>query len=136
MTYRPSSPDIHIWAGHLLFCIGAYQDAAKAYSNINNIQKNPKILLERAKCYIAYKDVSSAMQDLKSILEVQQDPKTKFDHSVIEALRLCSDGAEFFPEALEILKVAKQDSPQFGKIFHQSDYKFYKGVLYFYLGNY
>ncbi len=46
MTYRPSSPDIHIWAGHLLFCIGAYQDAAKAYSNINNIQKNPKVLLE------------------------------------------------------------------------------------------
>ena len=55
---------------------------------------------------------------------------------MIEALRLCSDGAEFFPEALEILKVSKQQSPQYGKIFHQSDYKFYKGVLYFYLGNY
>jgi tetratricopeptide (TPR) repeat protein len=93
MTYRPSSPDIHIWAGHLLFCIGAYQDAAKAYSNINNIQKNPKVLLERAKCYIAYKDVSSAVQDLKYILDIQPDPRIKFDYSTIEALRLCSDGA-------------------------------------------
>jgi hypothetical protein len=44
MTYRPSSPDIHIWAGHLLFTINAYEDAAKAYSNINNIQKNAVVL--------------------------------------------------------------------------------------------
>jgi tetratricopeptide (TPR) repeat protein len=89
MTYRPSSPEIHIWAGHLLFYIGAYQDAAKAYSNINNIQKNPKVLLERAKCYLAYKDVSSAVQDLKMILDNQQDVRTKFDYIMIEALRLC-----------------------------------------------
>lgn len=138
MTYRPSSPDIHIWAGHLLFCIGAYQDAAKAYSNINNIQKNPKILIERAKCYIAYKDVSSAMQDLKLILEVQPhpDPKTKFDYEIIEAIRLCSDGQEYFEKAMDIFKSAKQHSRQYGRIFHHSDYKFYRGVLYFYLNNF
>lgn len=40
MSYRPSLPDIHIWAGHLLFFIGATEDAAKAYSNINNINQN------------------------------------------------------------------------------------------------
>ena len=40
MSFRPSSPEIHIWAGHLLFFIGAYEDAAKAYSNINNVNKN------------------------------------------------------------------------------------------------
>ena len=40
MTYRPSSPEIHIWAGHMLFSIGASEDAAKAYSNINSINKN------------------------------------------------------------------------------------------------
>ncbi len=94
MTFRPSSPDIHIWAGHLLFCIGAYQDAAKAYSNINNIQKNPKVLLERAKCYISIKDVSSASLDLQSILDVQSDSKIKFDYTMIKALTLCSDGLE------------------------------------------
>ena len=40
MTHKPSCSDIHIWAGHLLFHIGAYDDACKAYSNINNIAKN------------------------------------------------------------------------------------------------
>lgn len=40
MSYKPSSPDIHIWAGHLLFYIGACDDACKAYSNVNNISKN------------------------------------------------------------------------------------------------
>ena len=40
MTHKPSSPDIHIWAGHLLFYIRAYEDANKAYSNINNVNKN------------------------------------------------------------------------------------------------
>jgi hypothetical protein len=40
MSFRPSSPEIHVWAGHLLFFIGAFEDAAKAYSNINNINKN------------------------------------------------------------------------------------------------
>ena len=40
MTYRPSSPEIHIWAGHLLFYIRAYEDANKAYSNVNNINRN------------------------------------------------------------------------------------------------
>ena len=41
MSFRPSSPEIHIWAGHLLFYIGATEDATKAYSNISNISKNP-----------------------------------------------------------------------------------------------
>jgi hypothetical protein len=40
MNCKPSSPDIHIWAGHLLFYIRAYEDANKAYSNINNVNKN------------------------------------------------------------------------------------------------
>ena len=40
MTYRPTSPEIHIWAGHLLFFIRAYEDANKAYSNVNNINRN------------------------------------------------------------------------------------------------
>jgi hypothetical protein len=80
--------------------------------------------------------VSSAVQDLKYILDIQPDPRIKFDYNSIEALQLCSDGPEFFPQALDILKDAKKQSPQYGKIFRQSDYKFYKAVLYFYIGNY
>ena len=68
MSYRPSSPDIHIWAGHLLFKIGACDDAAKAYSNINNINKNFEVLFYRTKCYLACKDVISAISNLKMML--------------------------------------------------------------------
>lgn len=40
VSCRMVSPDIHKWAAHFLFSIGAYDDAAKAYSNVNNISKN------------------------------------------------------------------------------------------------
>lgn len=68
MSYRPSSPDIHIWAGHLLFFIGATEDAAKAYSNINNINQNFEVLFYRAKCYMSSKDVISTITNLKLML--------------------------------------------------------------------
>lgn len=91
MSFRPSSPEIHIWAGHLLFYIGAYEDAAKAYSNINNINKNFEVLLYRTKCYLTCKDVLNALANLKLMLEVKNDPKTMFDYQVLECLRECSD---------------------------------------------
>ena len=68
MSFRPSSPEIHIWAGHLLFYIGAYEDAAKAYSNISNISKNFEVLFYRTKCYLTCKDVLNALSNLKQML--------------------------------------------------------------------
>lgn len=68
MTYRPTSPDIHIWAGHLLFYIRAYEDANKAYSNINNVNKNFEVLLYKAKCFLIGKDVLNVSPTLKSML--------------------------------------------------------------------
>ena len=80
MTYRPSSPDIHIWAGHLLFYIKAYEDANKAYSNINNVNKNCEVLLYKVKCSLIVKDVLNALANLKLMLEIKKDPKTIFDY--------------------------------------------------------
>jgi hypothetical protein len=80
MTYRPSSPDIHIWAGHLLFYIKAYEDANKAYSNINNVNKNFEVLLYKVKCSLIVKDVLNALANLKLMLEIKKDPKTIFDY--------------------------------------------------------
>ena len=68
MSYRSTSPDIHIWAGHALFNAGSYEDAAKTYSNISNIKKNSKVLQYRAACYLAMKNLESALEDMKSIL--------------------------------------------------------------------
>ena len=80
MTYRPSSPYIHIWAGHLLFYIKAYEDANKAYSNINNVNKNFEVLLYKVKCSLIVKDVLNALANLKLMLEIKKDPKTIFDY--------------------------------------------------------
>ena len=71
MSFRPSSPDIHIWAGHLLSYIGATEDAAKAYSNINNINQNFEVLFYRAKCFMNSKDVISTISNLKQMLQVK-----------------------------------------------------------------
>jgi hypothetical protein len=83
MSHRPSSPDIHIWAGHLLFAIGATEDAAKAYSNINNINNNFEVLFYRAKCYLNSKDVISTISNLKQMLDVQYDSRTFFDYQML-----------------------------------------------------
>lgn len=72
MSYRHSSPEVHVWAGHLLFYIGAYEDAAKAYSNINNINKNFDVLFCRVKCYLTCKDVLNTIGNLKLMLEVKR----------------------------------------------------------------
>ncbi len=79
MSYKPSSPDIHIWAGHLLFYIGACEDACKAYSNVNNISKNPEVLGYRAMCNLSSKDVISTVTNLKLILEIKYSNEVYFD---------------------------------------------------------
>ena len=91
MSFRPSSPDIHVWAGHLLFFIGATEDAAKAYSNINNIHQNFEVLFYRAKCYMNSKDVISTISNLKMMLEVKYENQTFFDYQMLESLRECSE---------------------------------------------
>lgn len=59
-----------MWAGNLLFNIGAYSDAIKTYSNANGISRNPDILLLRAKCYIVQKDLNFALDDLDRIIDL------------------------------------------------------------------
>ncbi len=70
VNIKPSDPDIHLWAGNLLFNIGAYEDAIKAYSHVNNISKNCDILLLRAKCYMVFKELNSALEDMEKIIEL------------------------------------------------------------------
>ena len=59
----------------MLFHIGAYDDAIKAYSNISITTKNVnQILYLRAKCYIILKELNNAIIDLEKIFELTQDP--------------------------------------------------------------
>jgi len=59
----------------MLFHIGAYDDAVKAYSNIPITSKNAReILYLRAKCYIILKELNNALGDLEKINELAPDP--------------------------------------------------------------
>jgi hypothetical protein len=134
MSFRPSSPEIHVWAGHLLFYIGAYEDAAKAYSNINNVNKNFEVLLYKAKCYLTCKDVLNTLVNLKCMLDIKADDKILFDHEMLECLRECSDDSLTDYEGIrnKMKEVKKKTEGKFGLIFEESDYQFYKAVTYFY----
>lgn len=123
MSHRPSSPEIHIWAGHLLFFIGASEDAAKAYSNINNINKNFEVLFYRAKCYLNSKDVISTISNLKQMLDIQYDNQIFLDHQMLELLRECSEDSQVdFKQILANMKESKEKAhstgrDQFGRLF-------------------
>lgn len=91
VSHNSTSPNIHIWAGHLLFQIGAYDDACKAYSNISNINKNPQALLYRAMCYLTLKDIVSTVSNLKMILDLKYANDVYFDYEMLQALRECSE---------------------------------------------
>ena len=134
MTYRPSSPEIHIWAGHLLFYIRAYEDANKAYSNVNNINRNFQVLFYKVKCYLIVKDVLNALTHLRMMLDIKHDPKTQFDYDIIQCLRECSEeGVADYAGILRKMKEAKRKSRgEFGMLIEEYVYQFYKGVLYFY----
>ena len=59
----PNDPNIHLWAGNLLFNAGAFGDAAKAYSTSETIKKSENLLLLRTKCSIALKELNSGLTD-------------------------------------------------------------------------
>jgi tetratricopeptide (TPR) repeat protein len=90
ISFKPSDPDIHLWAGNLLFNIGAFEDAVKAYSHANNINKNEKILLIRAKCYMILKELNSALSDMSRIIEITNDKMVIFDRDSLTALKSAS----------------------------------------------
>ncbi|KAL4437922.1 hypothetical protein ABPG74_001093 [Tetrahymena malaccensis] len=148
ISVKQNDPDIHLWSGNLLFNIGEFDDAIKTYSNANGINRNADILLLRAKCYIAYKELNYALQDMDRIIELQTEKTemVKFDKLCLNSLKIASQSSSvadqqgqsnFFKEALATLKESKKIEKGIeGLCFKRSDYLFYKGVYYFYLKNY
>ena len=58
----------------MMFHIGAYDDAVKAYSSIPITSKNTKeVLYLRAKCHIILKELNNALSDLDQIYETTND---------------------------------------------------------------
>lgn len=49
----PKDPMMHVQAGNLLMTTGAYIDAAKAYSNANEVVPSKEAYFHRARCHAA-----------------------------------------------------------------------------------
>lgn len=145
---KQHDPDIHLWAGNLLFNIEAYADAIKTYSNVSGIANKPDILLLRAKCYIVFKELNCALEDMDRIIELKTDiaKNITFDKYCLSSLKTASSAASatdtavqrsVFVSALAEIKKTKNLSKSIqGGCFHRSDYIFYKGVYRFFLGDY
>lgn len=67
-------PTAGVVAGNILFHIGAYDDAIKAYSGeVLSVKNTKDVLYLRAKCHIILKELNNALNDLDKIYEVTND---------------------------------------------------------------
>ena len=96
----------------------------------------------RAKCYLYFKDVINTLSNLKLILDSKYDNKIFFDYHILDALRECSEEeTAVYPDILKKFKEAKERAlstgeGKFGYLFKESDYQFYKAVIYFFCKDY
>lgn len=146
-SIKGNDPNIHLWAGNLLFCTGAYEAAARAYSNSENITKSEQLLCLRAKCYIVIKELNLALSDLNKLIDLQTPNNIHYfiDKECLYSLKLASLAAEGDTEEnldnINIVKGIQTISKilsykMSGKIFQFDDFYFYKSVFHFYLKEY
>ena len=57
---EPKNSSVHIYAGNLLMTTGSYEDATKAFTNADNIQKSPLALYQRSRCHVALNNMAEA----------------------------------------------------------------------------
>lgn len=50
---EPKNPMVHIYAGNLLMTTGSYDDATKAFTNADSVQKSSLAFYQRSRCHIA-----------------------------------------------------------------------------------
>ena len=145
ISSKGNNPNIHLWAGNLLFSTGAYEDASRAYSNSENINKSETLLCLRAKCYLTVKELNLALNDLNRLVDLQTPNNIHYyiDKECLGSLKLASttkDGEDTL-DKINIVKAIQNISKilsykMSGDIFHLDDIYFYKSVLHFYLKEY
>ncbi len=145
ISIKGNDPNIHLWAGNLLFSTGAYEDATRAYSNSENINKSEVLLCRRAKCYLLIKEPTLALNDLCKLVDLQTTSNIHYyiDRECLRSILLATtlskgdnelDGVNIVKAIQTISKILSYKMS--GEIFHLDDLYFYKSVLHFYLQEY
>ena len=90
---------VHIYAGNLLMTTGSYEDATKAFTNADNIQKSSLALYQRGRCNVALNMMTEALKDLTKVLEAAPNDKVAIaDRECLNALKEASGGMKMAPE--------------------------------------
>ena len=74
---------VHIYAGNLLMTTGSYDDATKAFTNADSVQKSALAFYQRSRCNIALANMDQA-------LVVERSPQDKIayvDRECLNALK-------------------------------------------------
>ena len=83
---------VHIYAGNLLMTTGSYEDATKAFTNADNIQKSSLALYQRARCNVALNNMGEALKDLNKVIEIASSDKVAMaDRECLYALKQASN---------------------------------------------
>lgn len=122
---------VHIYAGNLLMTTGSYEDATKAFTNADNIQKSALALYQRARCHVALNNMSEALKDLNKVIEIAgSDKVAQADRECLNALKLASckddslqvhDKAVYEKALLPLTKlITSEANDQQSKAMHES----------------
>jgi len=147
ISIKPDDSNIHLWAGNLLFNTGAYEDAIRAYSNYEGINKCEELLSLRAKCCIVLKELNAALNDLSKLVELKTPNNVLYyvDRECLLSLKTATTSPKDRENPkLEnsnliqgVQKLAKTLGYKIsGDVFKLHDLYFYKSVYHFYLEEY
>ena len=112
---------------------GSYEDATKAFTNADNIQKSPLALYQRSRCHVALNNMSDALQDLNKVIEISKNDKVAIqDRECLNSLMTCSvkdpkdisklhDNQVFLKSAQTITKlISYEKNENLARIVHES----------------
>ena len=116
---------------------GSYEDATKAFTNADNIEKSALALYQRARCNVALNSMNEALKDLNKVLETASSDKVaQADKECLNSLKITSGGATVagvdgpatpmdkgtFDKSVLILTklISAENNPNLAKITHES----------------
>ena len=111
---------------------GSYEDATKAFTNADNIEKSPLALYQRSRCHVALNNMAEALDDLNKVIEISMTDKVAIqDRECLNSLKSCSilaqkneqpiEKAVFQKAAQAITKlISYEKNEHLAKICHES----------------
>jgi tetratricopeptide (TPR) repeat protein len=125
---EPKNPIVHVYAGNLLMTTGSYDDAAKAFSNADQVKKCALAIYQRARCNIALSEIDEAMQDLTNVIKLNPHDKIAFTdkeclHAITKAMNIFKLNLDKEEQMTEIGKLAITLTRLTNKDYNNNDVK-------------